>query len=74
MVNTVAVAPPGRYTALGLLPAADRASKAVVGNPGWRTHAWGLRVYLRTAMTAGFLTACGGLLAVIALRGYTIYG
>ena len=23
---------------------------------------------------AGFLAACGGLLAVIALRGYTIYG
>jgi len=29
---------------------------------------------VRTALTAGFLTACGGLLAVIAMRGYTIYG
>ncbi len=32
------------------------------------------RVYLRTALTVGFLAACGGLLAVIASRGYTIYG
>jgi len=24
--------------------------------------------------TTGFLAACGGLLVVIALRGYTIYG
>jgi hypothetical protein len=74
MVNTVAAARSGRYMALGLLPAADRATKAVLGNPGWRTCGWELRVYLRTALTAGFLAACGGLLAVIALRGYTIYG
>jgi hypothetical protein len=73
MVNTVAVARRGRYTALGL-PAVDRASEAVVGDPGWRTSCWKLRLHLRTALTVGFLAACGGLLAVIALRGYTIYG
>ena len=74
MVNTVAAARAGRYMAFGLLPAADRAVKAVVGSPSWRTHSWDLRVGLRTALTAGFLAACGDLLAMIALRGYTIYG
>jgi hypothetical protein len=78
MVTTAAAARAGRYVALGLLRATDRATKAVVGSPGWRmhvrTHSWELRADLRTALTAAFLAACGGLLAVIALRGYTIYG
>ena len=74
MVNAAAAARAARYVALGLLTGADRATKAVVGNPGWRTRAGEFRVHLSTALTAGFLAACGGLLAVIALRGYMIYG
>ena len=76
MINTAAVARAGRCVALGLLLCVDRATKAV-GGTGWRiprTHSGQLRVDVRTALTAGFLAACVGLLAVIALRGYTIYG
>jgi len=39
-----------------------------------RTHSWELRVDVKTGLTAGFLVACSGLLVMIALRGYTIYG
>jgi hypothetical protein len=78
MVNTTAIARAGRYMALRLLLAADRATTAVLASLGWRmpvpTHSWEPRADLRTALTAAFLAACGGLLAVIALRGYTIYG
>jgi hypothetical protein len=78
MVITAAAARVGRYVALGLLLATDRATKTVLGSPGWRihvrTHSWELHGDLRTALTTGFLAACGGLLAVLALRGYTIYG
>jgi hypothetical protein len=73
MVNAVAAARAGLFKALGLLPTAARTAKTV-RNPGRPTRGLGLRPCLRTALTAGFLTACGGLLAVIALRGYTIYG
>jgi hypothetical protein len=45
----------------------------MTGNPQWRLG-WEPRFYLRTAVAAGFLAACCGLLAVISLRGYTIYG
>jgi hypothetical protein len=62
--------------ALGLLLCVDRTNKAAAG-AGRRIlspHDWDLRVDARTALTAGFLAACSGLLAMIALRGYTIYG
>jgi hypothetical protein len=74
MVNAVAAARTGVAVPVGLLPAADRATKAVVVKAEWRTRGCQLRVCLRTALEAGFLAACGGLLVVIALRGYTIYG
>jgi hypothetical protein len=73
MVNAVAAARAGLFMALGLLPTVARAAKTM-RSPGGPRRGLGLRVYLRTALTAGFLTACGGLLAVIAVRGYTIYG
>jgi len=76
MINIAAAARAGRCVALGLLLCVDRATKAV-GGTGWRiprTHSWELRVDARKALTAGFLAACTGLLAMIALRGYTIYG
>jgi hypothetical protein len=47
-------------------PAADRSM--------WRRPSWQLAFIPRTAVGAGFLAMCGGLLAVIALRGYAIYG
>jgi hypothetical protein len=74
MVNVVAVVRAGLFKVLGLLPTADRTARAAMRNPGWPRRGQGLRIHLRTALTAGFLMACGGLLAVIALRGYTIYG
>lgn len=78
MVITTTVARTWRYVALGLLLATQRATKAVVGNRGWRihmrTHGWELHRDLNTALTAGFFAACAGLVAVLALRGYTIYG
>ena len=74
MVNAVAAARAGLFTALGLLPTADRTARAATRSPSWPRRGQGLRIHARTALTAGFLTACGGLLAVIALRGYTIYG
>ncbi len=76
MISTAAVARARRCVALELLLCVDRATKSVAGI-GWRiprTHSWELRVDQRTALTAGFLAACTGLLALIALRGYTIYG
>ena len=74
MVNAVAAARAGLFTALGLLPTAERIARAAMRSPGWPRRDHGFRIHVRTALTAGFLTACGGLLAVIALRGYTIYG
>ena len=74
MVIAVAAARAGLFTALGLLPTADRTPRATMGSPSWPRCGQGLRIHVRTALTAGFLTACGGLLAVIAMRGYTIYG
>lgn len=77
MVITAAAARAGRYVALVLL-ATDRATKAVVRNLGWRihvrTHGWELHGDLNTTLTAAFLAACAGLLVLLALRGYTIYG
>jgi hypothetical protein len=76
MISTDAAARAGRCVALGLLLCVDRATKAVAstGCRMPRTHSWELRVDAGTALTAGFLAACSGLLVLIALRGYTIYG
>jgi hypothetical protein len=63
MVNTITGA-----------PAADRSMKSTTGNKQWRRPSWQLAFIPRTAVGAGFLAMCGGLLAVIALRGYAIYG
>ena len=73
MINVVAAACAGLFTALGLLPTTDRAAKTT-REPSRPRRGWRPRARLRTALTTGFLTACGGLLAVIAMRGYTIYG
>ena len=73
MVNTLAAARAWRYATLESLPAANRVTRSRTGNPQGRTRGWKLRISLRTALT-GFMAACGGLLAVIALRGYAIYG
>lgn len=75
MISTAAAARARRCVALGLLLCVDRAHQAVggAGRRMPRTHSWELRVDARTALTAGFLAACTGLLALIALRGYTIY-
>jgi hypothetical protein len=76
MINAAAAARTGRCVALELLLCVDRATKAVAGSRRRipRTYSGELRVDPRTALTAGFLAACTGLLALIALRGYTIYG
>jgi hypothetical protein len=78
MVITATAARAGRYVTLELLRVTHRATRAVVGNRGWRihmrTHGWELHGDLNTALTAGFFAACAGLLALLALRGYTIYG
>ena len=74
MVNAVAAARAGLFKGLGLLVTADWMASAAMRNPSWPRCGQELRLHARTALTAGFLTACGGLLAVIALRGYTIYG
>jgi hypothetical protein len=73
MVNAVAAARAGLFTALGLSPTAYRAPKTTP-KPSRPRRGRGLRARLGTALTAGFLAACGGLLVVIAMRGYTIYG
>ena len=73
MVYAVVAARAGLFTALGLLPTAERAGNAT-RSPSRPRRGWRLRVCPRTVLTAGFLAACGGLLVVIALRGYTIYG
>jgi hypothetical protein len=73
MVDTLAPTSARRYATLEPLAAGNRVARSTTGNPRWQTRGWELRVCLTAALT-GFVAACGGLLAVIALRGYTIYG
>jgi hypothetical protein len=74
MISTDAAARAWRR--VGLLLCVSRTNKAVAGTGRRVPRPYGseLRVDARTALTAGFVAACTGLLAMIALRGYTIYG